>query len=232
MNTYLNDESQKAIVIARFGAYVVAKKVTQGGGFYEGGGGGFVGCCAEARNYPLAAAELGWPEWFARLVDSIFDGLPTSETAPEAEQFGASLLEAIPVGVDLDAIRYAFLLAVQQRVETLLETCEETDAARVGEAVKQAIAYLSDPLGPDSVNASWVASLSAKTAEATARVHQGLSTQAAAWSAWSAATSGDSPWAVSESARSAARANKGASTTEFKAQRDSLIGLAGALVKT
>ncbi|MEO6601496.1 MAG: hypothetical protein ABIQ16_16585 [Polyangiaceae bacterium] len=165
MISYHNDPSVKALYVSRFAAHRAADEVIQGLG-YDNGRGCFVGCTLNAYNHSRFPIELGWPEWLAYLADEIFEGIPKDE----APQFGTDLLEAVPVGVNLEPIRFRFLLTVQRR-NLARVTGYEPYAVQVRAAIEQVCKYLENP---DEESAA------ARSARSAAR------------SAWSAAGSAES----------------------------------------
>ena len=77
-----------------------------------------VGCAVHSLNVKLGKEyrtsdhsvyekELGIPEWLAHLEDTIFEGLPKEEAKLWPEKF----LSAIPVGTDLEPIKWKFIRA-------------------------------------------------------------------------------------------------------------------------
>lgn len=137
MLSYLNDPAVKALYVHRFAQHRAADEVIQGQG-YDNGRGCFVGCTLNAYDHGRFPIELGWPEWLAYLADAIFEGIPKAE----APQFGTDLLDAVPVGIDLEPIRYRFLLTVQRRNLARLEGNTEPYAAQVRAAIEGVIGIL------------------------------------------------------------------------------------------
>lgn len=137
MLSYLNDFAVKEKYVARFAVHRAADEVIQGTGF-DNGRGCFVGCTLDAYDHSRFPIELGWPEWLARLADTVFEGIPKTE----APQFGTDLLEAVPVGVDLEPLRYRFALAVQQRNLARLASNGAPYAVECRAAIEGVIAYL------------------------------------------------------------------------------------------
>ena len=119
MLSYHNDPLVKQKYIARFATHRAADAVIQGTGFANGRG-CFVGCTLNEYNHYAFPKELGWPIWLAYCADSIFEGLPKSL----APQFGTDLLEAVPVGVDLEPLKWMLAVA---RMDRLIEQQELLD---------------------------------------------------------------------------------------------------------
>jgi hypothetical protein len=64
-----------------------------------------VGCFAldyglRAGDHAVLAEHLGWPQWLVSIQDNIFERLP----ARERNKWHVDLVEAVPVGVDLDGL--------------------------------------------------------------------------------------------------------------------------------
>ena len=187
---YHNDPAIKAKYVQRFAQHRAADDVIQGTG-YANGRGCFVGCTLERYEHKLFQIELGWPEWLARLADTIFEGLPKDQ----APQFGTDLLDAVPVGVDLELARVPLLIRLQRRNLSRLDSNTEPYAEQCRTAIRGVIAWLEQGADPKAWSAA----------------------QSAAWSAWSAAESAaESAWSARWAARSAAEAQH---------QRDDLLAL-------
>lgn len=148
---YHNDPAVKAWYVASFAVSRAADADTRGIR-RDHGGGGFSGRVLGQYNPKLFPVALGWSEWLAHLAIVISDGLPNDE----ATRFGASLLEAVPVGVNLDPVCARFLLTLQRRNLTRIQDRQEAYAERCRIAIRVAIARLSPdvanpPLGWSSV---------------------------------------------------------------------------------
>lgn len=144
MLSYHNDPAVKAKYAARFQQHREADAVIQGQGYDEGRG-CFVGCTLQDYDHSRFPTELGWPQWLAHLADAIFEGLPKTE----APQFGTDLLDAVPVGVDLDEARPLFLIAVQRRNLARLEGNDAPYADQCRKAVQGVIDWLESGM-PES----------------------------------------------------------------------------------
>ena len=141
MLSYHNDPSVKAKYAERFAQHRAMDEVIQGQGF-EGGRGCFVGCTLDAYDHSRFPKELGWPEWLARLADTIFEGIPASDAA----QFGTDLLEAVPVGVDLEPVQWHLAILRHTASLKLLESNTEPYAQQVRDAIGKVIAYCRDKI--------------------------------------------------------------------------------------
>lgn len=68
-------------------------------------------------NHSVYETELGIPEWLARLEDTIFEGLPVAESQTWPERFA----EAIPVGADLNPVKWKFCAFIlKENIERVL----------------------------------------------------------------------------------------------------------------
>jgi hypothetical protein len=222
MLAYHNAPAIKAKYVARFAAHRAADEVIQGSGF-DNGRGCFVGCTLNKYDHALFPVELGWPEWLARLADTIFEGLPREE----APQFGTDLLDAVPVGVDLDPVRNRFLLTVQRRNLDRLAGNDAPYALQVRSAIEGVILLLENP--ESAVWSMWPAARSVWPTESAAR--------SAAWAVWSAESAAWSESAAVWPARSAESAARSAAwsavwsmwpaawSEEFQTQRHDLLSL-------
>ena len=197
MLSYHNDIKVKEKYQQRFEEHRALDAVIQGQGYGGDGRGCFVGCTLKKYDHSLFPVELGWPEWLAHLADKIFEGLPKEE----APQFGTDLLEAVPVGKDLESVRH--LLAIR-RIDRLIELQKNCDIAGVLSSLKLVRECHEAELKKDSCEIiNWSAARSAA--------------ESAAWSAWSAARS------AARSARSAAES--AAESVAYQQERDDLLDI-------
>ena len=87
-----------------------------------------VGCGVESLNrrkgleikhddHAAYAKALGIPEWLARLEDTLFENLPSEES----KEFPVKFLRAIPVGVDLEPVKWRFCAFIlKENIERVL----------------------------------------------------------------------------------------------------------------
>jgi len=213
LRAFHNDPKIKQKYIDRIRFHRQADHLVRGTG-WEGGKGCAIGCTLESYEHSRYPIELGLPEWLAHLEDSIFEGLPNDQAMTWPER----LLEAIPVGADVEPVRDQLAVRRMNRLLTLMHDLQKDDVVdRVIDAIKQ----VRDALSGDSqeeLSAAWSAARSAaRSARSAAR-----SAESAAWSAesaaWSAARS------AARSARSAAR-----SAAWSAAESDELIELLSSL---
>lgn len=199
MLSFHNDPAVKAFYVKRMADHLAADEVRQNYGYWEDGKGCSVGCTIHSGDHSAYEREdgPGLPEWLALLQDALFEGL----TPAAAMEFTAHFFPAIPVGVDLDPVKWrfcAFLMRENlERVSAL-----DIDASlkqKVLSAVQQVLALLERTLATGACDLA--AAESARSAAESAR--------SVAWSAASAASSAahaaaeSAVWSV-ESARSVA----------------------------
>ena len=71
----------------------------------------------EYSNHADYETKLGIPEWLARLEDTIFEGLPVGE----AKEWPVQFAEAIPVGVNLESVKWEFgAFLMKENIERVL----------------------------------------------------------------------------------------------------------------
>ena len=118
MLSYLDDKKLKTDFVKEIKWHQDQDKLIKGT-YAEGSNGDFRGCAVgcsihslnrlkhkkySTSNHAIYETELGLPEWLARLEDTIFEGLPNKE----AMQWPLQFSKAIPVGVDLEPVKWQF----------------------------------------------------------------------------------------------------------------------------
>ena len=163
----------------------------------EDGKGCSIWCSFEYYDHKRGAEESGCPEWLLRLNDTLFEGMSDERSQQWPEQFWA----AIPVGVDMEPVRWKLAIARHKRQLEHRAEWAEPYGAKVEECLNLTIAYfeLLRSGEPDSAadSAAWSA------AESAARSAAWSAARSAAWAAarsaaWAAAES--AAWAAAESA--------------------------------
>ena len=208
MLSYQNRPELKTMFQERFAAHRAADEVIQSVGF-ENGRGCFIGCTMNEYNHESFGNQIG-PEWLAHLADKIFEGLDQAD----APRFGTDLLAAIPVGVDLEPVKWKIAIQRHERQLTELADNEESYAEKCRTAIQGVIDYCKLKLlggsSESARSAAWSAAWSAAESAAWSAA------ESAAWSAaWSAADSAES--AASSAAWSADSAESAAWSAEFAA---------------
>ena len=171
------DESVKQFYLNRLLAHEKADEIIQGVG-WEDGKGCAVGCTLNNYDHAAYETELGLPEWLARLEDTLFENIPNAD----AKKFPRELLEAIPVGRNLDKVKWQFCsYLINENIERVLKlTFEEKLKQQVLDAQRQVLAVHTSAIksGVWDESAAWSAESAAWSAESAA--------ESAAWSVWSA----------------------------------------------
>jgi len=165
---------------------------------WKGGKGCAIGCILEAYDHSLFPIELGLPEWLARLIDITFERLPKGD----AEQFAEDVLQAIPVGVDIEPVRHKVAI---RRLTRLLDTVPKSDQSYYQEvinAVQQVIQYHKAPDAESAESARRAAESAGRSARRAA--------ESAARSAESAKNAARSARRAAESAARSAESAKNA----------------------
>jgi len=244
MQAFHNKPEVKQFYVDRLTEHHRLDQIIQGTGF-DGSRGCNVGCILHAYQHDRYPIELGLPEWYAQLCDTIFEGLP-KENAPA---FAMSTLSAIKIGVDIEHVRWQ--LAIERHKIDLLRLKDNSEPyARECEiAIQKVIDYCFDELNhvfKDNESAesaarsavhsaarSAVQSASRSEVQSAARSATSeersarSAVQSAAWSAaWSAAES-----AVQSAARSAESAARSAESAARSAVRNHFIWEAETLIR-
>ena len=176
MKAFRGDPAVKEKYLARLKAHHAADEIIQGTG-YDGSHGCAVGCTLNKYDHLAYEHELGLPQWLARLEDRIFEGLP----AVEAQRFAVDFLEAVPVGANVDKVRWHLAIQRHTQARDSLLKNKEPYAVQCVAAIEQVIAYCElEILG------------SAAESAAAARSAAESAAESAAWSAESAAESAES----------------------------------------
>lgn len=204
--SFKNDPAIKEALVARMDKHIELDELLQGAT-----GDNHKGCtvwCAlnngdlkEGYNHAAFESILGLPEWLARLQDTIFEGL----SAEDAKTFSSQWTKAIPVGKDLEPVKWKFCAFIlKDNIERVL-SLEISDELKkqIVDAINQCLKLHEDAItsGKWDESAAWSAAGSA--AESAAG-----SAELAAWSA--------------ESAESAARSARSAACKKYA---DELIHL-------
>ena len=161
LRAYHGNPAVKAACVKRFADHRAAGHVVQDVGFGSLHG-GFIGCVLDVDQPEWLPIDVGWPAWFGELAEAIFGNLPLDE----AVRFGSNILEAVPVGANLELIRIPFLLSIQQRNIARLSGNAAACAQPCREAVQAVINHLEhrDDQGSVVESAAWAAVESAWTA--------------------------------------------------------------------
>jgi len=84
--SFLGDASLKTKMLERLHAHALADEIVKGG-YWEDGKGCAVGCILHKTPdedvHAAFESELGIPEWCARLIDRLFEELPSVSHTPK-----------------------------------------------------------------------------------------------------------------------------------------------------
>ncbi len=119
MLAFHNDIEVKEKYVNRVKAHAKADNLIQGTGWANGKGCA-IGCTLESFDHSAYPTELGLPEWLARLEDRLFEGMENKD----AMKFPLDFLEAIPVGVDLEPVKWKFCSYLCSENLSILENCD------------------------------------------------------------------------------------------------------------
>jgi hypothetical protein len=189
MLTFHGDPSIKDKYVRRLKAHHRADEIIKGT-YWEDERGCCVGCTLHSDSHAAYETELGLPEWYAWLIDAIFEGLPSGK----AQDFAVASLGQIPVGVDIDSVRGPFLRFL---TEESGDCCLDAEMSASPSMAARSAAR-------SAARAAWAAAARAAGAEATAEA-AAAQAERAAW-AEAAEAAARAAWAEAEAARAAARA--------------------------
>ena len=221
--SFHSDPTLKAEYVARVKAHAEADEIVKGQ-YWQNGKGCAVGCTIHSGTHAAYETILGLPEWLARLEDTLFENLPNRK----AKLFPGRFLEAIPVGVNLERIKWkfcAFILAENIERALLLKISDELKE-QVVSAIRGILVLhekaVIDGIWDESAarsarSAAWSAESAAWSAGSAARsaAWSARSARSAAWSAESAAWSAAWSAGSAESAESAAWSAGSAAYTRY-----------------
>ena len=170
MKAFLDDPAVKEKYVTRVKAHAEADEIIHGK-YWQNGKGCAVGCTIHSGDHKAYEKELGLPEWLARLEDTLFEGMNNGK----AKEFPLKFLQAIPVGVDLEPVRWKFCAFILR------------------ENIKQVLSLKI----PDELKEQVVKAIRQVLAVHKNAVKEGRFNRSAAESAWSAA---ESAWSAARSA--------------------------------
>jgi len=222
MLTFHNDQKVKDKFLARMRAHAEADEIIQGE-IWENGKGCFVGCTLHEYDHEKFESREGpgLPEWLAHLADTIFEGLSVSD----AKTFAADFYEQIPVGVELDIVKWKFCSFI------LKENIERVLSLSIDHKLRdQMIGAIRECLSvhEEAIKTGFFADLAAESARSAESTSESTSESTwsaadlAAESAWSAAWS--TAWSTAWSATWSA-ALSAAEFAAFKRYADELFKL-------
>jgi hypothetical protein len=211
MLSYHNDDNLKRLIVLEMQKHKDNDQFIKGAYGRENGvfKGCAVGCAIHSFNNALHTNYLtndhivfeeaiGVPEWLARLQDVLFEGLPSDESS----QFAVNFLSSIPVGINLEPIKWKFCAFILKRnihlISNIVNLTEEL-RKKVIESIQQVLQLHEAAIKKGTWDES-----AAESAAESARSAAWSAAESATWSAESAT------WVTRWSARSARSAAESA----------------------
>ena len=224
MLSYHNDENLKILVVSEMKKHqeqdqFIKRSYGTVNGKFKGCA---IGCTIDSLNIVLGKSydtsrhdvleeAIGIPVWLARLQDVLFENLPNRENS----QFAVDFLDAIPVGVNIEPIKWKFCAFImKENIERVLKLPNLSDELRkqVLDALRVVLNLHTNAINEGSYDksaaesvaesAAWSARSAAAAwstaAESAAAAAAAAESAAAAASAWLAAES--AVWSVAECA--------------------------------
>ena len=192
--SFKNDPKIKDDLIARMDKHIELDNLLQKA-TGEDGKGCTVWCALNngsmhyGYNHSAFPSILGLPEWLALLQEVIFEGL----SVEDSKQFSSEWVRAIPVGKDLEPVKWKFCAFVlKENIERvlLLDISEELKKEIIG-AIKQCLVVhersietgiWDESAERSAVSAAWSAARSAEMSAVSAAWSAAMSAVSAAWS--------------------------------------------------
>ena len=204
--TFHGDPSIKAKYLEQIIAHEKADEIVKGK-YWENGKGCAVGCIIHGGDHAKFEPLFGIPEWMARLIDTLFEGLPNED----AKKFPRRFWEAIPENKNLESVKWKFCsFILKENIKGVLSLdIEEGLKKKVGAAIRNVLAVHTEAIktGKWSESAARSAGSAAESAAWSAGSARSAA-ESAAWSAGSAALSarsaGSAAWSAGSAAESAA----------------------------
>ena len=136
MLSFHGKQEIKDLYMARLKEHHRLDEIIQGTG-YDGARGCAVGCTLNNYSHSAYEKELGLPAWIAHLEDKLFEGV----SKEQASKFAVAFLEAIPVGVDVEPVRWKLAIwRHSNQIESLREN-KEPYVKQCSDAIQGVIEY-------------------------------------------------------------------------------------------
>ena len=172
--SYHNDKFLKSKIVKEMKLHQEQDRFIKGSYSHINGGfhGCAVGCAIDSMNIQLKKnyaydnhkvfeEAIGVPEWLARLSDTIFEGLSDKENS----QFAVDFLKAIPVGINLEPIKWKFCAYIlKENIERVLSLkIDDKLKKQVVSAIRQCLALHENTIKTGFLDrsAAWSAAESA-----------------------------------------------------------------------
>jgi len=143
----------------------------------------------KTSDHKVLEEAIGIPEWLARLQDAFFENLPTGENS----QFAIDFLAAIPVGVNLEPVKWKFCaFLMKENIERILNLPDLSDELRkkVIDSIRGVLSFHEDVI----TTGTWDQSAARSAAESARSA--AWAAESAAGSAWAADSAAASAWAA------------------------------------
>jgi hypothetical protein len=209
MISFHGKQEVKDFYVKRMEQHAKADEIIKGQ-YWEDGKGCAVGCTIHSSDHAVYQTELGLPEWLAILEDKLFE----MQCNSDAKIFAVEFLQAIPVGVNLEPVKWQFCaFLLRENIDRVLNLdISSSLKEKVTTAIRQALACCEAAIARVEWNEAAESARSARSAAESAESAE--SARSAAWSAWSAWSAA---WSAAESARSARSARSAAESARSAA---------------
>ena len=226
LQAFHNSQEEKDTILKQLQQHYDQDEIIKGI-YWEDGKGCAVGCLLHSSDHSLFPSKMGWPVWFGKLIDTLFERMNNES----AKQFPIKITKAIPPGFSNWDSTYhkicAFMLedvcknidhlTVKKAIADIIQLHknEEKDeekwkvarsAAWAAESVAWAVARAAVDAAAETAWAVYSAvEAAAETAWAAETVYSAA--RSAAWAVWAVEAAAETAWAAwsaAESARAAA----------------------------
>lgn len=167
--SYQNDSNLKKLVIQEMKRHQKQDKFIKGSyGYYEGDNfkGCAIGCTINSINkilgqsygtnsYDALYKTLGIPSWLSKVQDSFFECLPNEYS----DKFAIDFLESIPIGVDLEPVRWKLCINLLKQGIKIIQDKENLMPDIKDEAIEALRNSLSLYESADKTNI-WISDIS------------------------------------------------------------------------
>ena len=188
---YHGNLAVKSKYVGRMKAHVDADEIVRRV-YWDGNKGCAIGCTVHSDDHGAYETELGMPEWFAHLEDTIFEGMSVGAS----RRFPLDLLSAIPVGFTAwDRLYHEFCAFL------LRDVCKFNEAKYPAVTVARDAVISLHERWTETDNQAWVVARKAAWSAADVAAQSTRSTLSATWAAVAAAYSADLvTWSAAEAA--------------------------------
>ena len=173
LRAFHGDAKIKEKYVSRVEAHIKADELIHGTGWdRETCRGCAVGCTLNKYDHTAYETELGLPTWLAQLEDTLFENMPREQS----KTWPKDLLEAIPVGANLDKVYHRFAKYI------LTEISKDCDEEPVRKAIETVLSQHDKAIKGEITTLPWIWR-AVSAAESAARSAAWSAAESAAWSA-------------------------------------------------